>query len=180
LGASDNIPWLLLIPTLAAVGLTGFWLWRRAQRKTAAGAAAPMPKIIPASGPPADDRHVAVLAWLDEAGEIADQIELTAADVTLGREPDEVDVVIEDPSISRLHARIRRNQAGEHWLFDEGSIMGTYLNYERLGLAPRQLQHGDVVQLGRVTLRFRLELPRQTTDDRRPQGDSRRPTADEE
>ena len=27
-----------------------------------------------------------------------------------------------------------------------------------MGLAPRPLQHGDVVQLGRLTLRFRLEL----------------------
>ncbi len=173
LGASDDVPWPLLIPALAAGAMAGFWLWRRARRKAVVGASDPLPKITPASGPPADDRHVAVLAWLNDAGEIADQIDLTAADVTLGREPDEVDVVIEDPSISRLHARIRRNQAGEHWLFDEGSIMGTYLNYERLGLAPRQLQHGDVVQLGRVTLRFRLELPSQAADDRPQTTDDR-------
>ena len=78
--------------------------------------------------------------------------------VTLGREADAVDVVVDGAGVSRLHARIRRDDAGAYWLYDEGSAAGTFLNYEQLGLAPRPLQHGDVVQLGRVTLRFRLEL----------------------
>jgi pSer/pThr/pTyr-binding forkhead associated (FHA) protein len=135
-----------------------------------------MPKIIPASGPPADGRHVAFLAW-GEGESDGDHIELTTADMTLGREADAVDVILDDPSVSRLHARIRRNAAGEYWLYDEGSIMGTFLNYERLGLAPRRMQHGDVVQIGRVTLRFRLELPRQTTDEATPV--ARRQTTDD-
>ena len=49
------------------------------------------------------------------------------------------------------------------------SAAGTFLNHEPLGLAPRPLSHNDVIQLGRVTLRFRLEMP---GVDRRP------PTAD--
>lgn len=151
----------LLLPALGLLAvILGFWVWRRARRPAGAGDTPSLPRIVPASGAPADDRHVAILAWSDDEGNVTDQIELTAADVTLGREPDEVDIVLDDPSVSRLHARIRRSQTGEHWLYDEGSIMGTYLNYERLGLAPRQIQHGDVVQIGRVTLRFRLELPR--------------------
>lgn len=91
---------------------------------------------------------------------MGEQIELTAADVTIGRDDTAVDIIVDAPSISRLHARIRRTAEGEYWLYDEGSEAGTFLNYERLGLAPRPLQHNDVVQLGRVTLRFRLELPR--------------------
>jgi hypothetical protein len=160
-------PLLLLAGVAVAAGIGG-WLWRRARRLVPDGPP-PMPKIVPAPGPPADDRHVAVLAWADDDGNIIGRIELAAADVTLGREPEEVDIVLDDPSISRLHARVRRNAAGEYWLYDEGSIMGTFLNYERLGLAPRRMHHGDVVQLGRVTLRFRLELPGWTADDgRRP------------
>lgn len=58
-------------------------------------------------------------------------------------------------SLASLHARIR-HQEEEYWLFDEGSAEGTYLNYERLGLAPRILQDGDVVQFGTVSYRFRL------------------------
>jgi hypothetical protein len=171
LGGGDSLWLYLLLAGGLGAAAVGLWLWRRARRPKPGTGAEPMPKIIPAPGPPPDDRHVAVLAWGNGEGD-AGHIELTAADVTLGREADAVDVILDDPSISRLHARIRRNAAGEYWLYDEGSIMGTFLNYERLGLAPRRMQHGDVVQIGRMTLRFRLELPRQTTDDRRP------PTAD--
>jgi predicted component of type VI protein secretion system len=96
-----------------------------------------------------------VLEWADGT---ATPIELPGDHVTLGREAEAVDVVVDGPGVSRLHARIRRDDAGAYWLYDEGSAAGTFLNYEQLGLAPRPLQHGDVVQLGRVTLRFRLEL----------------------
>jgi predicted component of type VI protein secretion system len=66
-----------------------------------------------------------------------------------------VDIVFSDRSVSRLHARIRRRDNG-YWLYDEGSSEGTELNYERLGLAPRSLNDGDQIHLGRVQLRFRL------------------------
>jgi predicted component of type VI protein secretion system len=156
--AAEGVPWAVILPAalLAAGGVaTGVALLRRRRARRAAAPPPAPPRIIPAAGPP-DDRHVAVLEWA--TGADADPIELTAADVTLGREAEAVEIILEDPSVSRLHARIRRNQAGEYWLFDEGSESGTFLNHERLGLAPRQLQHNDLIQLGRVTLRFRLEL----------------------
>lgn len=151
---------LFVLPLLAIGGaIVGLAIWSIRRRRAGAGAETgpAIPQIVPAAPPP-DDRHVAVLVWPDEEAGV-DQIELLAADVTFGRAPDDVDIVVDDPTVSRLHARIRRNSAGEHWLYDEGSVEGTFLNYDRLGLAPRRLQHNDVVQLGRVTLRFRLELP---------------------
>ena len=117
-----------------------------------------MPRIVPAADPRPADGHVAVLAWQANDGSLGDQIELTAADVTLGCDPEAVDIIIEAPGISRLHARIRRTATEEYWLYDEGSATGTFLNYERLALAPKLLQHNDLMQLGQVTLRFRLEL----------------------
>lgn len=80
---------------------------------------------------------------------------LASDNVTLGRDRQAVDIVFNDRSVSRLHARIRRRDNG-YWLYDEGSAEGTELNYERLGLAPRGLNDGDRIQLGRVQLRFRL------------------------
>lgn len=156
--AGQNARWTVALPAaLLLAGLMGgsIVIMRRRARR-AAPPAAPPPRIIPATGPP-DDRHVAVLERPATGGSV-EMIELAAADVTLGRSVEAVEIVLDDPSVSRLHARIRRNQAGEYWLFDEGSESGTYLNYERLGLAPRPLQHNDVIQLGRVTLLFRLEL----------------------
>ncbi len=148
--------WALLIP-VAAVGVL-VWLWRAARRRArrVAPPAAP-PAPVAAAGPA--DRHAPVLAWEWPDGQ-SERVELPAADVTIGREPDEVDIALDDPSVSRLHARIRRAAEDEYWLYDEGSILGTFLNHERLGLAPRRVQHGDAIQVGHLTLHFRLELIR--------------------
>ena len=161
-----DVPAWAIIAPLALLGVVvAARLFRRRPRPATPPPA--IPRVVPASAPPPDD-HVAVLALADDTGEA---IALTAADVTIGRDPAAVDVVLDAPGVSRLHARIRRDAAGEYWLYDEGSEQGTYLNYDRLGLAPRRLQHNDVVQLGALGLRFRLELRgesadgQQTTDD---------------
>ncbi|MBP6786898.1 MAG: FHA domain-containing protein [Candidatus Promineofilum sp.] len=157
----------VLLPVVAA----GVWWLRRRARPVAAAEPSPGPSIVAAEDAAPVDGHVAVLSWQPDDGDgDGEQIELTATDITIGRDETAVDIIVDAPSISRLHARIRRTAEGEYWLYDEGSEAGTFLNYERLGLAPRPLQHNDVVQLGRVTLRFRLELPRPTlraaADDR--------------
>ena len=152
------LPVLLILALAAAAGGAVVVLRRRAAKATPA-AEAPVPRIVPAADPRPTDGHVAVLAWQATDGSLGDQIELAAADVTLGSDAEAVDIIIDAPGVSRLHARIRRTAAEEYWLYDEGSAAGTFLNYERLALAPKLLQHNDVVQLGQVTLRFRLELP---------------------
>lgn len=155
-----DTPLFQLVVPFAAIALAGLLMWMARRRRARAGKAPapPEPQTTPPPPPFADGRHVAVLVWADD--QIGtDRIDLIPDDVTLGRDPHNVDVVVDDPTVSRLHARIRRNAAGEYWLFDEGSIEGTFLNYDRLGLAPRRLHHNDTLQLGRVSLRFRLELP---------------------
>ena len=150
-------PTRLIAPLLLLAVLVGgalLWAVRRARRGPPAP---PAPAVAPP--PPAPrEGHVAVLEWFAPGEERGEAIELLADNVTLGREPGAVDIVVDDPAVSRLHARIRRDAAGVYWLYDEGSAAGTFLNHEQLGLAPRPLQHGDLVQLGRLTLRFRLEL----------------------
>lgn len=82
-------------------------------------------------------------------------IPLQEDNVTIGRDTRAAQIALPDATVSRFHARIRwRN--GAYWLYDEGSERGTYLNFERLGLAPRRLHDGDEIQIGRVRLRFRL------------------------
>ena len=152
------LPLLLLIALVVAV-VVAIW-WRRRKPRAAGGDEMVSAPIVAAADALPADGHVAVLVWQAADGSYSEQIELTMADVTIGREQEAVDIIIDEPTISRLHARIRRTATEEYWLYDEGSAAGTFLNYERLGLAPRRLQHNDVVQLGRVTLRFRLELAR--------------------
>lgn len=80
--------------------------------------------------------------------------------LTIGRDPSN-DLVLEDASLSRNHARITLD-GGEAVLEDLGSRNGTLLNGDRL-LGPRRVKAGDEVVLGRLSLR--LEAPRAEEPD---------------
>jgi pSer/pThr/pTyr-binding forkhead associated (FHA) protein len=71
--------------------------------------------------------------------------------ITIGR-GSESDVVINDVSISRLHAQVLR-QANGNYVQDLASRNGTKVNDEPLN-EPRLLQHGDIVCLGSVRLEY--------------------------
>lgn len=69
----------------------------------------------------------------------------------IGRE-DGVDVLLDDPKVSRRHATVEFGD-GRVLLTDAGSTNGTWLNEQRLsGLA--ELRDGDRIRLGQVELRF--------------------------
>ncbi|MDO4522695.1 MAG: DUF6382 domain-containing protein [Eubacteriales bacterium] len=55
---------------------------------------------------------------------------------TVGKLKNKCDIYINDPSISRMHARIVREN-GEYYLCDMNSTNGTYLNGRRLGVNER-------------------------------------------
>lgn len=95
----------------------------------------------------------AFLLW---EGDSAEPIPLVGVDLTLGRDAALASVVLDDPSVSALHARLIRQADGRYVLKDQGSVAGTYVNYERLLEAGQPLQHGDRVHIGRVAFRFRL------------------------
>lgn len=69
---------------------------------------------------------------------------------TIGRSPDAT-VMVDDPGVSRLHARIRRSDVGTFEVEDLGSKNGTYVNGARVEQAPAVL--GDKIRVGpRVVL----------------------------
>lgn len=115
----------------------------------------------PAQDSPAGDQSYLVV--LPNGPEPERPIPLPGDDITIGRDPKLVQIPLADQSISRLHARIRRRK-GDYWLYDEGSATGTYLNFNRIGLAPHMLQEGDEVHIGRVHLRFHHTLPSRFQD----------------
>jgi pSer/pThr/pTyr-binding forkhead associated (FHA) protein len=61
-----------------------------------------------------------------------------------------LDITIDSPGVSRLHACIRR-EGHQHQLEDAGSSNGTYLNGQRL-TEPCILGAGDTIRLGAVIL----------------------------
>ena len=68
----------------------------------------------------------------------------------IGRHPDS-DIFLDDVTVSRRHAEIRRS-SGSFSLHDVGSLNGTYVNRERVEEAP--LASGDEIQIGKFKLVF--------------------------
>jgi two-component system cell cycle sensor histidine kinase/response regulator CckA len=69
---------------------------------------------------------------------------------TIGRSPDAT-VMVDDPGVSRLHARIRRGESGTFEVEDLGSKNGTFVNGSRVERAVVSL--GDKIRVGpRVVL----------------------------
>ncbi|MEA2433189.1 MAG: hypothetical protein QOG54_646 [Actinomycetota bacterium] len=73
------------------------------------------------------------------------------SDVTkIGRHPDS-EIFLDDITVSRRHAEIRRSD-GSFSVHDVGSLNGTYVNRERVEEA--QLHSGDEIQVGKFKLVF--------------------------
>jgi len=81
------------------------------------------------------------------------------AELLIGREaPDGDGRLGDDPEISRRHARVARGADGRLTIEDLGSSNGTFVNGERVR-APRTLEAGDVVRMGRTTLQVTAGEP---------------------
>lgn len=70
--------------------------------------------------------------------------------VRIGRHP-EADILLDDITVSRKHAEIRRAPEG-YAVHDVGSLNGTYLNRQRVEEA--LLRNGDELQIGKYRLVF--------------------------
>jgi hypothetical protein len=88
----------------------------------------------------------------------APPIAITAEEMTFGTDPTRATHVIDDASVSPLHAHLIHLPDGGYQLADEKSTAGTWVNYEQI-LEPRRLKHGDVIHLGRISYRFLLRKP---------------------
>jgi len=73
--------------------------------------------------------------------------------LTIGRRADQ-DIVIDDPSVSRTHARIHATE-GEAAVEDVGSTNGTALNGRPIGRSRVPVHDGDRIQVGNVLLQYR-------------------------
>jgi hypothetical protein len=103
----------------------------------------------------------AYLLRLKEDGQpiTAPPIPVATPETTFGSDPIQAARVLDDPSVSPLHARLKEEH-GHFVLTDEKSAAGTWVNYEML-TAPRILQHGDIFHIGKVSYRFMLRKPPQ-------------------
>jgi predicted component of type VI protein secretion system len=83
--------------------------------------------------------------------------------LTIGRDPVS-DVVLNDPEVSRQHARFTRTEIG-YQVQDLGSTNGTFVNGQRLESEPIALQPGFTVSMGSgVTLLYEAVPTRNAMD----------------
>lgn len=72
----------------------------------------------------------------------------------IGRSIEQADLIINDPTVSRMHALILRE--GERYIIRDQSSSGTLLNGKRV--KETYLHEGDTLQIGPMVLEFRLTL----------------------
>jgi hypothetical protein len=106
-----------------------------------------------------DKLSEAYLVRLKDDGQpvTAPAIPISRPEMIFGSDPLQATRILDDPSVSPLHARLKEVH-GEYILSDEKSVAGTWVNYDQLS-APRRLQHGDVLHIGRLSYRFMLRKP---------------------
>ena len=107
-------------------------------------------------------KYVGLSAWLEPVAGYGNEpkasIPLIAGEMRLGSNPALCTLVLDDPTVSPLHALIRcKDQV--YSISDQGSVAGTWVNYESIGSHPRELKQGDTVHIGLLTFRFRLGQP---------------------
>jgi hypothetical protein len=81
-------------------------------------------------------------------------IPLIGTDIFIGSDPSLTAVPLEDPSVDRMHARLIRQVDGGYLLKDQGSIAGTWVNYEEIPEEGLLLADGDRVHFGRAFFQF--------------------------
>jgi len=103
----------------------------------------------------------AYLTRLTNGGEpaTASPIPVMGKEMTFGTDPVQSMRVLDDPSISSLHARIKRTEDGDFLIYDHGSVAGTWVNFEPVTREGRCLVHGDRINFGQLMYRFDLNQP---------------------
>src|SRR3954468_10780253 len=92
------------------------------------------------------------------------RLTLSAGDTVVGRAT-VCDCVIDDPSISRRHARFRVH--GDHCVVtDLGGRNGTFINGEQV--TESEVRDGDTVVLGRFSIRLERSTPAVLSDAASP------------
>jgi hypothetical protein len=104
-------------------------------------------------------QYDAYLVRLKEDGQpvTAPPIPIDTPVITFGSDPLQATRILDDPSVSPLHASLREEN-GQYFLSDEKSTAGTWVNFELL-TTPRCLQHSDILHIGQLSYRFMLRKP---------------------
>jgi len=83
-------------------------------------------------------------------------IALLEQETIFGTDPVQCTQILDAPSISSVHARLRQTDDGGYLLQDSNSVAGTWVNYEPIPREGYRLNHGDMINFGQLIFRFTL------------------------
>ena len=86
-------------------------------------------------------------------------VQLIEKDITFGTDPVQCNQILDHPSVSSIHARLRQTDDDGYLLEDNHSIAGTWVNYEPVLSEGYRLRHGDMINFGQLIYRFMLKTP---------------------
>jgi len=111
-----------------------------------------------------EPQAVAFLTRVHEsaAAETGTPIPITADELTFGSDPNQAKIVLSDPSVAALHARLTFEKEKIFSINDQKSVAGTWVNYLPVPPEGTTLEHGDLIHIGRTSFRFTLRKPEQT------------------
>jgi hypothetical protein len=118
-----------------------------------------LPWLKPKEKPAAALAYLVPMAGSDDPT-LPATLSITATDYTLGSDPHQANLVIADPSIEPLHARLQYAEKA-FLITDASAVAGTWVNYEQVAAQGRSLQHMDIIHLGNIGFRFKLADPGQ-------------------
>ncbi|MGE5124308.1 MAG: FHA domain-containing protein [Acidobacteriaceae bacterium] len=121
-------------------GLLAWLPWLNSRNKASPALA----QLVPLAGP-------------DEIS-IPSPLQIIVDESTLGSDSLQASLVIADPSIEGLHARLQLEGKSFH-LTDAGTVAGTWVNFDLIPMEGVHLEHADIIHLGRVGFRFVLTEP---------------------
>jgi len=88
-----------------------------------------------------------------------ERIPIHDIEMTFGKDASAATILIKEASVSDLHARLKLISENTYQLSDEGSVAGTWVNYQPIDGENRLLKHGDIIHIGRAGFLFRIQDP---------------------
>jgi pSer/pThr/pTyr-binding forkhead associated (FHA) protein len=110
----------------------------------------------------AETKDLAFLSRITESDDEATPtpIPITEDEVTIGSSPVQSMLVLDDPAVAPLHARLTKDADSCFYIKDEGTVAGTWLNYLPIQDEKSLVEHGDLIHIGRIGFRFTKRDPK--------------------
>ncbi len=156
-GGYETLAWYL-IPALLLGGL-GWWAYRRSQGKAETEVSTPLDSA-------AEIHFGTPFGWVTMRDNTESRHAIRKNTFRMGRSGDN-ELTLDDSSVSRQHAEIRREDDGSLTLRDLNSLNGVYVNDKQI--RSHKLSDGDSIDIGDIGLRFTLEEPSSVPEAEEPE-----------